>query len=174
MPNWCENRIEITGPRDLISSIWDYATDEQTKSGLLDAMHPMPKELSGTTAPSDGGNWYTWRIQNWGTKWDIDSEGLEFIDNEDGTACITGFAASAWSPPLEALSHFADAHEGVYAEVYYFEPGMAFVGSWDSAGVDDHYSYAECTSENLREHIPEYLVDYFGLDGILTDWEEEE
>lgn len=172
MPNWCENSIEITGPRDLIAGIWDATITTENQDGLLEAICPQPEygeEQEGTMP-----NWWNWRVSNWGTKWDIDSEGLEFFDNGDGTASITGHAQSAWSPPIEALAHFASSHEGVYAQIHYFEPGMAFVGHWDSDGSDDHYSYAEYDSKSIREHVPEYLVEYWDLESMLADWEEME
>lgn len=170
MPNWCENRIEITGPRDLIAEVWNAATTKEDGNGLLEAICPQPEY--GEEQEGRMPNWYSWRVTNWGTKWDISSEGLELIDNEDGTACITGFASSAWAPPVEALYYFVEQHEGVSAEIYYFEPGMCFVGSWSSEGVDDYYTYAEYNSKNIRQHVPDYLVDYFGLESMLAEYEE--
>jgi hypothetical protein len=42
MPNWCNNTITITGPKDKITAIWDKANEED--GGLLSAMVPMPAE----------------------------------------------------------------------------------------------------------------------------------
>ena len=47
MPNWCNNNIDITGPAKTINALWKAATAEE--GGLLNAMVPMPKELSETT-----------------------------------------------------------------------------------------------------------------------------
>ena len=72
MPNWCNNTIEINGPTETIKTLWEQATDESTDEGLLDAMHPMPKELNDTVADcSPGLDWYGLRTSNWGTKWEI-------------------------------------------------------------------------------------------------------
>ena len=51
---------------------------------------------------------------------------------------------------------------------------MCFVGCWDSEGADDHYEYNEFTSDTIRDNIPEYLVDYFGLDERLDEYEQME
>ena len=71
MPNWCNNSITISGSTDTLKPIWE----EAQKTGLLNAMVPMPKELDGTTSPTpkegvpqplvDGhDNWYSWRVDN--------------------------------------------------------------------------------------------------------------
>ena len=71
-------------------------------------MVPMPKELDDTTKGTDGDavNWYDWRVTNWGTKWDISDEGLEYVDNGDGTSVIQGWFDSAWAPPIEAYNTY--------------------------------------------------------------------
>jgi hypothetical protein len=51
---------------------------------------------------------------------------------------------------------------------------MCFVGCWDSEGADDYYEYDEFTSKNIRDNIPEYLVEEFALDERLAEYEEEE
>jgi len=175
MPNWCNNSITIKGSTETIKQLWEDANQEG--SGLLNAMVPMPKELEGTTAPSDGPNWYDWAVTNWGTKWDVSTEGLEFTDNGDGTAEIDGWFDSAWSPPIDAYSAFCDDMDGVYLEAYYEEGGICFVGYWDSEGADDQYDYSGATSDTVRNMIPEYLVDYYDLDERLAyseQMEEEE
>ena len=138
MPNWCSNSITISGSTDTLEPLWEEANKEG--SGLLNAMVPMPKELEGTTAPSEGDNWYGWRCNNWGTKWDVDLEGLEFINNHDGTSCITGWFDSAWSPPIEAYNTFLDDMDGCSIEATYEEGGMDFAGIYEDGedqGMDD-------------------------------------
>jgi hypothetical protein len=116
------------------------------------------------------------RLKNnrWGTKWDVDTEGLEFTDNGDGTAEISGYFDSAWSPPIEAYQQFCEDMDGVFLEAYYEEGGMCFVGYWSSEGGDDYYEYSEFTSDNIRDNIPAYLVDEYALDERLAEYEAEE
>ena len=152
MPNWCNNSINIQGSTETIKTLWDEANKED--SGLLNAMKPMPKELEGTTSPTpqegqagykgpqpkvDGhDNWYSWRNENWGTKWDIDpTEGLEFTDNGDGTAQISGWFESAWAPPIQAYDTFLDDMDGCSLTADYHEPGMDFAGIYDNG--DDQF-----------------------------------
>jgi hypothetical protein len=184
MPNWCNNSITIKGSTETIKQLWDDANQLGEAGGLLEAMVPMPKQLRDTvkgsgdelqTEKHDGHtNWYDWAVSRWGTKWDVSTEGLEYTDNDDGTAEITGWFDSAWGPPIEAYNTFCEDMDGVYLEAYYEEGGMCFVGYWDSEGADDHYEYSDFTSDNIRDNIPEYLVDEFALDERLAEYEEEE
>ena len=160
MPNWCNNTIEIKGSTETITKLWEGATAEGDDGGLLNAMVPMPKALNDTTSPTppdseqpvvDGfDNWYDWRVSNWGCKWDVNTEGLEFHDHGDGTAEITGWFDSPWGPPIGAYEKFCDDMDGVYLEAFYEESGMCFVGCFDSEGGDDYYEYSEATSRPSR------------------------
>ena len=150
----------------------------------------MPEILEGTTSPAPHDldpvlrqtmiaqtgtdNWYDWCVKNWGVKWDVSLEGLEFTDNGDGTAEISGWFDSPWGPPIEAYQQFADDFDSCYLEAFYDEPGMVFVGCWDSEGGDDYYEYSDCTSKTLKDVVPEYLIEHFALDERLAEWEEEE
>jgi len=137
MPNWCNNSVTISGPTETIRQLWDDAqtahTDKDGKPvfGLLEAMAPI-------------GNWdYGTALETWGTKWDISDEGLEFFDNGDGTACISGWFDSAWSPPIGAYEKFLDDMDNCSLEASYYEPGMDFAGFYTNG--EDEYC------DNLRD-----------------------
>lgn len=171
MPNWCNNNISITGPKDQITALWERAqTADNGNFGLLNAMVTMPKALEGTTSPSDTPNWYEWRVTNWGTKWDIGDHGLEL--SEDGSE-ITGWFDSAWAPPSMALMSFAEKNGDITITNYYYEGGMDFGGlvSCDRGVCEDDYV------ENIQELVQEgednlvrELDDQFG---ISEQWDEE-
>jgi hypothetical protein len=190
MPNWCNNTIEIKGSTETIKKLWEEATAEGDEGGLLNAMAPMPKALNDTTSPTppdskqpvvDGfDNWYDWRVSNWGTKWDVSTEGLEFTDHGDGTAEITGWFDSAWAPPTGAYEKFCDDMDGVYLEAFYEEGGMDFAGHWTSEGDDD---YLEGISDYAREKIKtgesgsslyDFLDDNFEITENRREYIEEE
>ena len=136
MPNWCSNSITISGPTKTIKQLWDDAHVGEG-FGLLNAMVPMPTELDDTTSPSDSPNWYDWRVTNWGTKWDIADEGLEYVDNKDGTGHITGWFDSAWGPPVDAYNTFLDDMDNCSISATYEEGGMDFAGIYEDG--DDQY-----------------------------------
>ena len=161
MPNWCNNTITIQGPTDTLKPLWD----EAQSTGLLNAIKPMPKMLEDTTSPTPTemdkvqrstmiaqtgfDNWYDWRVANWGCKWDVDVDGLEYEDNGDGTAVISGWFDSPWGPPIEAYNTFCDDFDNCNLEAFYEEGGMDFAGHYDN-GQDD---YLEGISDYAREVV---------------------
>jgi hypothetical protein len=180
MPNWCNNTITIRGDANKLKSIWDEAQKQQ---GLLAAMVPQPEDMfHGNLGEAERAecvekgipNWYDWNVSNWGTKWDVGLEGLEYTVLADGSAEISGWFDSAWSPPIEALNTFSEANEDLSVECFYLETGMCFVGCWDSDGGDDYYEYADCNSKDVRDVVPDYLVSEFDLENMLAEWEEDE
>ena len=186
MPNWCNNSIKIVGDVETLSQLKPVV---EAGEGLLQAIKPMPKALWETTSPTlqpgqgnykgeqpivDGhNNWYDWAAANWGTKWDPEVH-LEFIDNKDGTAEITGWFDTAWGPPLEAIQTLVNDWDSCIIELFYEESGMCFVGCFDSDGGDDYYEYSEATSKTLSDIVPQYLIDHFNLDERLDEYEQEE
>ena len=176
MPNWCNNSFSITGNTESIRELWETAqTADNGDFGLLNAIMPMPKELEGTTAPSEGDNWYNWRVENWGTKWDVTDEGLEFIDNGDGTASISGWFDSAWSPPIGAFEQLAADFDSCVIECSYYEPGMDFGGFWSSENGDEYF---EDIDARLKQPVEEWdeLFTAFEVeyDLLSEEWRFEE
>jgi hypothetical protein len=181
MPNWCSNSITISGPTETIKQLWDDAHVGED-FGLLQAMVPMPKQLEGTTAPADTPNWYDWCVTNWGTKWDISDEGLEYVDNKDGTSHITGWFDSAWAPPVTAYDTFLDDMDNCSIEASYEEGGMDFAGFYENG--DDQYmeglsEWCEavvkgtCALEDTPK-LFQKLDDEFELIENRREWIEEE
>lgn len=170
MPNWCSNNITIQGPAELIKSIWAAAQFQEGKEGsLLNAMVPMPEDI--------GDDWYDWSVSNWGTKWDINMEGLQFELLPDGRAMIHGWFDSAWSPPVGAYEKFCAANDDVYICASYFEPGMSFIGIWDNEDIgdvcyDDVPALIESKAADDNIQLAE-LFDEFGVEGWY-DFDEEE
>ena len=187
MPNWCSNSITISGSTETIKTLWDDAQTNWKNNdyGLLDAMVPMPTALKGTTSPAplDGSqpavdgydNWYDWCVANWGTKWDVSDEGLEFVDNGDGTATISGWFDSAWAPPIEAYNKFLDDMDGCSIEATYHEPGMDFLGEYVD-GDDNFYDGVTQLIEGgamADDETLARLVEDYAIEEDMEMWAEE-
>lgn len=164
MPNWCSNAITIKGPVDKIRALWDAANPNSEYAGLLEAMVPI-------------GEWdYDTAVSKWGTKWDVNGEGLEFTDNGDGTATIEGWAESAWSPPIEAFATYCGANDDVTAQLDYFEPGMAFIGRWtDADGKATWEDVGQLAKNGTDDPVLDQLMEDFNVwDWFETDEDDEE
>lgn len=174
MPNWCSNGIKITGPKDKIKALWDQAHQhEAAGGGLLQSMNPMPAAVGDdNTQDSVMPDWWSWRVNNWGTKWEVSNEGLEYSEDGD-TATISGWFDSAWSPPCNACAFYIDENPEVSITLHYYEPGMCFVGKWED-GVDECHEYGGESSKTVRDAIGVELDDYFNISEELAQYEEEE
>ena len=184
MPNWCNNNISISGPTDTIKQLWEDANRED--GGLLSAMAPQPENMfHGNLGQAEREqcaeqgipNWYDWQVNNWGTKWDVSTEGLEFTDNGDGTAMIEGWFESAWSPPIQAYETFCDDMDNCDLQASYHEPGMDFAGFWSKDEGDEfldgcHEEFK--LPEDERSDLYNRLDEEYNLSENYDMWDEEE
>jgi hypothetical protein len=181
MPNWCNNTITLTGPKDKITALYNKAKKEDA---LLQQLKPMPDALEGTTSPApkegkvqplvDGfDNWYDWRVQNWGTKWDVDADNLELSD--DGTT-ITGWFDSAWAPPIHAYEYFLTDNEDCSIKSYYYEGGMDFGGLWEDF-ADAEVTMSDFTADEMEDPSSGLIYDlneHFNFSEYVREYEEEQ
>ena len=180
MPNWCNNTITLTGPKEKITAIYAKAKED---NALLQQLKPMPDALEGTTSPApkegkvqplvDGfDNWYDWRVQNWGSKWDVDADNLEL--SEDGTT-IEGWFDSAWAPPIHAFEYFLTDNEDCSIKSYYYEGGMDFAGLWEDF-ADAEVTPSEFTADEMETPSMGLIYDLnenFNFSEAVREYEEE-
>ena len=142
MPNHCHNRVtfysEDTTVIQRLYKIFksdniftqfipepDWKTTPNEKGELpiqpeKDSMMP-PQFPDGTTDD----RWYSWRLANWGTKWDAYE--VEIDDSE----LHYGFEVSfdtAWSPPEEICYAIKEQFDDLSVSWFFDEPGMEVAG----------------------------------------------
>lgn len=135
MPNWCENDVLIRGSKhDVNEYIEKYTTDGSMD---FDKIVPMPKEYL------DDERWYNWRVENWGTKWNIDKESGNWdFHGDDDVSIVEGTFETAWSPPMEALHKLSELCPNLEIELTFSEEGMQFQGKYIfSAGATEEVYY---------------------------------
>ena len=197
MPNWCDNQITITGPSSVIDKIEKIVNEESNnaENGLLQFFHPMPKALleteAGPTAKTKAEkderkarklefgaeNWYDWRVNNWGTKWEV----CEFygVDKQPdaliGDSTISFAFSSAWSPPIGAYEKFLENNPDCFIRAYYYEGGCDFMGLWED-GVDDCYAPSDykSTDDFWKDGIGSTLDDTFNITESMAEYEAEQ
>jgi len=187
MPNWCSNHITVRG------------TDPVAIKRLADAFDagefcstvvPMPEELNITSGFLGNGaeqaeleakskanlekygyaNWYDFNVANWGTKWEIGGNGDVAEIEDDGLSFSASFE-SAWSPPTGVCEALVE--QGFEVTLYYYEPGMGYVGKWED-GCDDYYEYSGENSNTIRAAVGDELDDMFGISESMAEYEAEQ
>lgn len=180
MPNWCMNEMTIShNEADMIrkaAAAWnkgeflsglipepDYTKTPVAKTfpSLAAEFAKSPEERQAAidnipTIRED--SWWDWRVQNWGTKWDVgwSSELDNTAEVEDNTFTVS--FDSAWSPPTAAYDKLCEM--GFHIRASYYEPGCSFVGDY-SDGIDDCYEIID--EAQAKEEIPNYLLDKWDI-----------
>jgi len=141
MPNWCLNRVvfasEDEDTLDFIRGAFDSDAPFQTlcpepewvNTPNKDGVYPGPR-YKGEFAHyfPDGSideRWYTWRLSNWGTKWDI---GTESHCLQDSTGCLEYEFDTAWCPPDELKFYLEEQYPDLEITWFYHEPGCCLAG----------------------------------------------
>jgi hypothetical protein len=184
MPNWCNNTVEIYHN--------DPAMIERVRTafngeGLLQEFIPVPDALRNTVSGCVGedkraeheaqqeanlqkhgyNDWYSFCVNEWGTKWDVGADGYPAQDIPGGLMLTFD---SAWSPPIQAYEKLMD--QGFRIRAMYFEGGMAFAGIFDENG-DDYYEYGGMNSEEIAATLPVELDEAFCISEQVAEWEAE-
>jgi hypothetical protein len=187
MPNWCSNHITVRGTDPVAIKRLADAFDAGEFCGTV---VPMPEELNITSGRLGDGaeqaeleakskanlekygyaNWYDFNVANWGTKWEIGGNGDTAEIEEDGLSFSAPFE-SAWSPPTGVCEALVE--QGFEVTLYYYEPGMGFVGKWED-GCDDYYEYSGENSNTIRAAIGDELDDMFGISESMAEYEAEQ
>ena len=190
MPNWCNNNIEIIGPKKKVDALIKGAKDGE----FVNTLYPMPKALEDTQSTSDEevmkkqpwvdghNNWYDWRVANWGTKWDVDiydgsiQEQEELFGKDDGDKKVAFGFDSAWSPPIGACETYLQNNNDMSIRLTYYEPGMDFMGVWEdfddrcyTCSVDAPTSDSDFWETEDGKHID----DYMGVVETMQQYEED-
>ena len=198
MPNWCDNQITITGPNSVIDKIEKIVKEDspEVENGLLQFFHPMPKELVETEAGPiaktkkeknarqvrklefGAENWYDWRVNNWGTKWEVcEFYGVDrqHLNDSPDESTISFAFSSAWSPPIGAYEQFLSDNDNCSLKAWYYEGGCDFMGCWDN-GDDDCYAPGDykSTDDFWQDGVGSTLDDMFNITESLAEYEAEQ
>lgn len=164
MSDWCQNNLTIE--HDDLNKVMEFV--KAYKEGrACEHYMPVPKNDKGEliTDESSSDYWYTWCINNWGTKWDIGS------DNDESHGLhptIVGNQAtmsfdSLWTPPVFLYKILCKL--GFSVEATYFEPGARFCGIFKD-GEEEYIEY-----RNDKNMIPKRIWDEYNLDEFFEDEE---
>jgi hypothetical protein len=119
MPNWCENRVRVTGEFDELKRFIGFVKDDKLMFSFQ-KITPMDEKLL------DSEEWYEWRKEHWGTKWEIGD--INFEDSSSQGEIEYNFL-TAWAPPVPIFNKLRDEFPELDISWQYDEPGMGFAGN---------------------------------------------
>lgn len=172
MPNHTSTNLTITGPdkdvKAFVEAV-DKSKENEEKQFDFNGVVPMPEELTNTTSPSNADektmdaliakygahDWYTWALNNWGTKWGAyDTTGW---DLGDGYATISYH--TAWSPATEFFVSASKKFPTLKFDLEYADEGGGFVceatcqdGQYD----ETNYDWDSDAGKEVRERVGYY------------------
>ena len=160
MPNHTDNRVILShDDSQMIDDIYNVMNTEDAE--LCNHLIPMPKELEGTTSPSDTPNWYDWRLENWGTKWDVYETRCDRIDANT----LQLYFYTAWSPPIPVFDKLVDM--GFEVNARYLDEGWGYIGEYNDG---DDWSTTDV--ESVVEDYPDLDLE-FGIGERIAEYAEE-
>lgn len=108
------------------------------------------------------GDWYEWRTQHWGTKWDLAADATELLESGEDEFCL--IVSSAWSPIAPAISKLAARNPELSFELVFAEAGNWFAGrvTWKDGLLTsrDEHSDGDAIIALLEQHWPA-AADWF-------------
>ena len=148
MPNWCMNDLRISGDtEEILRFIEDNKTDGEF---CFKTLFPEPEYAN----PED---WYEWRLQNWGTKWDVDGNvDVNKLDDDLYRLYFT----TAWSPPIHWFETVIKNYPALKFELNAGEPGMGWHHVWQAQGGRSLLFHSSTFEDS---------ADFWGLEDIYAE-----
>jgi len=124
MPNWCDNTLVIFAPDGEEPRLLEVEELLRVEGSVISfrKVLPVPPEVE------EADDWlvgYNWRVNNWGTKWDVNPEMVEF---ERGDRELIYRFSTAWAPPEPVAEHLSRLFPTLVFGLAWDEPGMDFGG----------------------------------------------
>jgi hypothetical protein len=165
MANNCTNYITVSGDPELMK----YFYESYTTPAIHDfdfnliTQEPTKEEFNDM-----GIDWYYWRVEHWGNKWNAESYGYPDVEKD---YYHIGFD-TAWSPCEPISKKLIQLCPGLEIQHVYYEPGEGYAGEIFSIEngqyeqIDYFYSdnkleYYYYIYDNERWECPDNLYDLF-------------
>lgn len=132
MPNWCDCDLNVAGEN--AKAFLDHVNTDESNFDFNRIVPQPPEVLASLDVPSADPLWYAWRVDNWGTKWNLSNDDVEMIaaaaiDRIDDHEAQLQFQ-TAWSPPTPVVLKASKLFPNTVFTLEYFECGMCFSGKF--------------------------------------------
>jgi hypothetical protein len=135
MPNWCNNFLKVSGDVHELNKFKELTLVKPEKGDdlnfTMEVLYPTPADLLAESGANPG--WYSWRVDNWGTKWDVAESCIGL--NTDTYLEIS--YDTAWGPNSAFIQYAAKAFPTLSFSLAFEEPGMGFCGLYEVTGHDE-------------------------------------
>ncbi len=132
MPNHCYQSVYLHGPTHLIQHL--HAALSKPEPEFCSTIAPMPFEVWAHEERRPDQlmpDWYEWRVENWGTKWDVcEVEIIEPLAHEDvfDKSWFSFRCWTAWGAPIPVWDKLHAM--GIEVQADYQDEGGMFEGEY--------------------------------------------
>ena len=203
MPNWCDNGLNVIhkDPEMITKLVNAWKEDRFFKTIYPEPDYkttPVPltyPEISAQFAKSEEekakllaneptireDSWWDWRVQNWGTKWEVNTENFEEPQMADDGLSFFVYFDTAWSPPIGIYQKLVE--QGYEVDANYVGEGCEYAGIFNNEDGDlcvgvDYPEGLEGIELNkwIKANIPQKILNSVDLLSHLDceDWQLEE
>jgi hypothetical protein len=181
MPNWCTNELNLYGPKEDVESFMKKVVQEEGKICLFESTYPTPVELMGEATfkkvdeltPEDlvlieeygASDWYHWRINKWGTKWESEDTYLLFERDIEGKEEFKEIAYrfdTAWGPAIDWQKKVSEDYPNIIFHLWYEETGMGFAGTLTNFGGETKEEVG--TQVLAKDPDMEYMYEMYKME----------
>jgi hypothetical protein len=172
MPNICQNKLEVGGNAKVIEQFANLVKRGNKILSFESVLPTPPEMLTEEASVGSSPAWYTWRCENWGTKWDV----MDCLDVEKERECNKRFCVvtawldgvyfeTAWSPPSFFVEKVASLYPDLTFVLRFYEGGAEFAGEqyFENGSFAFEYIYEDSTSEEYKE----FVTEHFGYEDAL-------
>ena len=143
MPNWCNNTLMIVAPNNhkLTMVCKKLGLKNETPQLNFGSIVPEPRGLMDEEQGGSNGfampNWYNWRVENWGCKWDVgdlDELCITYNEVEAYVSHVITYPRvivqfdTPWAPPTPFVMALSEKYPDCVIFLEFEEGGMGFEG----------------------------------------------
>lgn len=134
MPNWCENRMSVSGSKEAVTKFVEMAKSDKDALSFVKFVpeewdNPDYQDASTSFCeqlePNPNFNWYRWRIDNWGVKWDCSDATVDVVGGDEDTVAHFNFT-TPWGAPDAFYKKIATMFPDLSFECYGYECGCDY------------------------------------------------